>query len=67
MTMTKRELVGQVADEVAMTQSDVAQVLDAMFNTISNTLAKGQRWELRGFGVFETKTRASRMGRFRLD
>ena len=63
MTMTKRNLASKVADETAMTQSDVGKVLDAMLNTISDALAEGDRWEFRGFGVFETKTRVARMGR----
>lgn len=63
MTMTKRELVIRVANELGMTQSDVAKIIEGVFDTISVTLAEGRRWELRDFGVFEVKTRASRIGR----
>lgn len=63
MTMTKRELVIRVANMLGMTQSDVAKIIEGTFDTISQTLAEGQRWELRDFGVFEVKTRASRIGR----
>ena len=63
MTMTKRELVMRVANELGMTQSDVSKIVEGMFETISQTLASGERWELRDFGVFEVKTRASRLGR----
>lgn len=63
MTMTKRELVIRVANTLGMTQSDVARVIEGTFETISRTLAEGNRWELRDFGVFEVKTRASRIGR----
>ena len=63
MTMTKRELIIRVANSLGMTQSDVAKVVEATFDTISTTLAQGERWELRDFGVFEVKTRASRIGR----
>lgn len=61
--MTKRELVIRVANKLGMTQSDVAKVIEGTFDTISQTLAEGERWELRDFGVFEVKTRASRIGR----
>jgi nucleoid DNA-binding protein len=61
--MTKRELVIRVANKLGMTQSDVAKVIEGTFDTISRTLAEGRRWELRDFGVFEVKTRASRIGR----
>ena len=63
MTMTKRELVIRVANTLGMTQSDVAKIIEGTFDTISETLADGKRWELRDFGVFEVKTRASRIGR----
>ena len=63
MTMTKRELVIRVANQLGMTQSDVAKVIEGTFETISRALAEGKRWELRDFGVFEVKTRASRIGR----
>lgn len=63
MTMTKRELVIAVANKLGMTQSDVARIIEGTFETISESLAEGHRWELRDFGVFEVKTRASRIGR----
>ena len=63
MTMTKRELVIRVANKLGMTQSTVAKIIEGAFDTISQTLAEGKRWELRDFGVFEVKTRASRIGR----
>ncbi len=63
MTMTKRELVIRVANKLGMTQSDVSKIIEGTFDTISQSLATGQRWELRDFGVFEVKTRASRIGR----
>jgi integration host factor subunit beta len=61
--MTKRELVIRVANKLGMTQSDVSRVVESTFETISQELAGGKRWELRDFGVFEVKTRASRIGR----
>ena len=63
VTMTKRELVIRVANKLGMTQSDVGKVIEGTFEAISKALANGGRWELRDFGVFEVKTRASRIGR----
>jgi len=62
-TMTKRELVIKVANMLGATQSDVAKVVEGTFDVISQTLGAGERWELRDFGVFEVKRRASRIGR----
>ncbi len=61
--MTKRELVIRVANKLGLTQSEVAKVVETTFESISQALAEGKRWELRDFGVFEVKTRASRIGR----
>lgn len=63
MTMTKRELVIRVSNKLGMPQTDVAKIIEGAFHTISSSLAAGERWELRDFGVFEVKTRASRIGR----
>ena len=63
MTMTKRELVIRVANTLGMTQSDVAKIIEGSFEVISLALADGERWELRDFGVFDVKVRASRIGR----
>ena len=63
MTMTKRELVIRVANQLGMTQSEVSRVVEMTFDSITRVLAQGKRWELRDFGVFEVKTRASRIGR----
>ncbi len=63
MTMTKRELVMQVASKLDMTQSDVSRIVEGAFEAITKSLAQGERWELRDFGVFEVKSRASRIGR----
>jgi len=63
VTMTKRELVIQVASKLDMTQSDVADIIEGAFDVIAEGLAEGDRWELRDFGIFEVKVRASRLGR----
>lgn len=61
--MTKRELVIQVAEKLGMTQHEVANVVQTMFDTVTDTLVEGNRLEIRNFGVFEVKKRDARMGR----
>jgi integration host factor beta subunit len=61
--LTKRELVIQVASKLGLTQNDVAEVVQTMFDTITDTLVDGERLEIRNFGVFEVKARDSRVGR----
>ena len=61
--MTKRELVIEVAKKLGFTQNDVAQVIQCTLDTITESLARGNRLEIRNFGVFEVKTRDARIGR----
>ncbi len=63
MTMTKRQLVIMVAEQLDMPQSEVGKVVEEMLGTITRALVEGTRWEFRDFGVFTTKTRRPRVGR----
>ena len=61
--MTKREIVVSISKETNLIQKDVAQIVQATFDHLSDELAKGHTIELRNFGVFECKVRKSRKGR----
>lgn len=61
--MTKRELVMQVSERLGYTQNEVSDVVQATLDSITKSLAEGERLEIRNFGVFEVKTRDARMGR----
>jgi len=61
--MNKTELVKAVAERAELTQKDAAEVLDALFDTITQTLAKEEKIQLIGFGTFEVRDRAARKGR----
>jgi nucleoid DNA-binding protein len=61
--VTKRELVIDVAERLGFTQNEVADVVQATLDAIVESLAEGERLEIRNFGVFEVKTRDARMGR----
>ncbi len=63
MTLTKKELVLAVSKETGITQVDVKQVIYHTLNRIVETLKTGQTIELRNFGVFKVRQRASRRGR----
>lgn len=51
--MNKTELVKAVSTQAELTQKDAAKIVDALFETISNTLAKEEKIQLIGFGTFE--------------
>jgi nucleoid DNA-binding protein len=63
MTLTKRDLVTRISEETGLTQQQVLDVVQKTLDYIGESLAKGDKVELRNFGVFEVKTRKARVGR----
>ena len=59
----KAELVSEVAAKTDLTKKEVAAAVDAIFNSIQEDLAKGEKVQLIGFGTFEVRHRAARKGR----
>jgi len=62
-SMTKKDIVLKVSDETNLKQIDVKKVVQKTFDCIINALVRGERIELRNFGVFKIKQRKSRTGR----
>ena len=63
LNMNKTELVDAVATKSELTKQDSKKAVDALFETISNTLAQEEKIQLVGFGTFEIRERAERTGR----
>lgn len=61
--MNKSELVAKVAADAGVTQADANRVLDAIINTIGETLKAGDNIALVGFGTFQVTKKAARSGR----
>ena len=61
--MNKSELVAKVAADAGVTQADANRVLDAIINTIGETLKAGDNVALVGFGTFQVTAKAARSGR----
>jgi DNA-binding protein HU-beta len=59
----KQELVTDVATATGLTKKDATAAVDAVFASIQDTLAKGEKVQLIGFGNFEVRSRAARKGR----
>jgi nucleoid DNA-binding protein len=63
MTLTKRDLVTRISNESGLVQQQVLDVVQKTLDYIAEALAKGDKVELRNFGVFEVKIRKARIGR----
>lgn len=61
--MNKTELIAAVAQKAGLTKKDAERVVCATFDTITESLVKGEKVQLSGFGIFETKEREARVGR----
>jgi integration host factor subunit beta len=62
--MIRSELIQKVAEENPhLYQRDVEKIVTTIFDEIVESLAKGDRVELRGFGAFSVKHRDARIGR----
>ena len=60
---TKRELISSIAAKLGHTQALTREVIQALMDEITEELAKGNRLELRQFGVFEVKKKKARIAR----
>ena len=61
--MNKAELVDAVAAKADLSRSDAGNAVEAIFDTITAALQKGDNVSLVGFGTFSVKRRAARTGR----
>ena len=61
--MNKTELVEAIANETGLTKAKSSEVISTIVNTITETLKKGEKVSLTGFGTWSTNTRPERKGR----
>lgn len=61
--MNKAELINAVAEKACLSKKDAEFSVNATIDAITEALAKGDKIQLVGFGGFEVKARAERIGR----
>ena len=61
--MNKGELTKAVAAASGLSQSDAGKAVDAVFASITGALKKGDKVQIIGFGSYEVRKRAARLGR----
>lgn len=61
--LNKTELVTSVAEKADCTKKDAEKIVNAVFESIEEALAGGDKVQLIGFGTFEVRERAEREGR----
>ncbi len=61
--MNKSELIDVIASGADISKAAAGRALDSMIDGITETMRKGEQVSLVGFGTFNVKDRAARMGR----
>ncbi|WP_414819829.1 HU family DNA-binding protein [Sphingomonas sp. Root710] len=61
--MNKQELIGTVAETTGMTKNDASKAVEAVFDSITGQLKKGDEVRLVGFGTFSVSKRKASTGR----
>lgn len=61
--MNKTDLINAVAESADLSKKDAENAVKAVLQNIEDTLAKGEKVQLIGFGNFEVRERSARKGR----
>ena len=61
--MNKTELISACAESTGLSKKDSERVLNAAIDAITAALVEGEKVQISGFGIFETKNREARIGR----
>ena len=62
--MNKSDLILKILEsEPNLFKKDASKIVDVFFDTISEAISRGERVELRGFGIFDVKVREARIAR----
>ena len=61
--MIKLDIITEVVNRTGITKTKAEQAVESVFESLKNALARGDRIELRGFGVFSVRPRKTGIGR----
>jgi integration host factor subunit alpha len=61
--MTKADIVEKIYEKVGFSKKESAELVETVFDIIKNTLEKGDKIKIAGFGNFVVKEKADRRGR----
>jgi len=63
MSITKADIVERVYKEAGFSKKEAADLVDLVFKVIKDTLARGEKVKISGFGNFHLKDKEDRVGR----
>ena len=60
--MTKEDLIESIVNKIGCTKKDAGLALEAILDSITKALSRGESVTITGFGTFSARKRAARMG-----
>jgi integration host factor subunit alpha len=63
MSLTKADIVERIYKEAGFSKKEAAELVDLVFKVIKDTLARGEKVKISGFGNFSIRDKATRVGR----
>mgnify|MGYP006427730047 CR=1 FL=1 len=63
MSLTKADIVERVYKEAGFSKKEASDLVDLVFKVIKDTLARGEKVKISGFGNFSIRDKSTRMGR----
>lgn len=63
MSLTKADIVERVYKEAGFSKKEAADLVDLVFKVVKETLSKGEKVKISGFGNFSIRDKATRVGR----
>jgi integration host factor subunit alpha len=61
--MTKIDIVNLIFEKVGLPKNEAQQIVDALFETLKETLIAGESIKISGFGTFNVRKKNARVGR----
>jgi DNA-binding protein HU-beta len=61
--MIKADIINRVSEDASITKVKAVEAVEAVFEAMKSAMQRGERIELRGFGVFQVKPRKKGIGR----
>ena len=61
--MTKADIAEKIQAEIGLTKKEAAEMMEAVFSIMKNTLESGETLKISGFGSFVVKQKKDRRGR----
>lgn len=61
--MTKADIIEQIYEKVGFSKKESSEIVELVFDTIKETLEKGEKIKISGFGNFVVRNKRARVGR----